>query len=565
MPGERPEKTLGLTLVEGGLITQDQWHQAVESSRADGRRPEQFLVERGWLSEYQVTLFSSLHLGVPYVNVNSEDIQPEALELVPEEIARKHRVIPIGVENGVLKVAMEDPKDLEALDDLATVSLKRIEAFISNPRDIAETIDRHYRVGGEVERQLNMIVIGDESASSGAAARMSAHAISQAPVVRALDLLMTQAVQDRASDIHVEPQEDRLRVRFRTDGILREVMSLPLIAHGPLISRIKIMAGMNIAERRRPQDGQITFRTRDKEVDIRVATSNTIHGEMSVMRVLDKTFAFYTLPQLGFLPETYETYQQMLKTPFGMVLVSGPTGSGKTTTLYASISQLDSVGRNIMTIEDPVEYRFDNLNQMQVNPTAGVNFATGLRASMRLDPNIILVGEIRDPETAQIAIQAALTGHLVLSSVHANDTVGVIARLVDLGVEPFMVSSAVVGLVAQRMVRRICNHCAQSRPASSEERLAYEQELGESRQEFLYGAGCNFCAGTGYLGRTGIFEIMMVSEEIRRLILSGAGSDDLRAQAKKEGMISLWHDGMIKVRMGTTTPSEVIRNVFTIS
>jgi len=321
---------------------------------------------------------------------------------------------------------------------------------------------------------------------------------------------------------------------------------------------------MNIAERRRSQDGQISVKIGDKGVDIRVATSSTIHGEMMVLRILDKTFAFLTLPEIGFLPESLEKYQKMLKTPFGIVLISGPTGSGKTTTLYASVNQLDSIGRNIITIEDPVEYHFTNINQMQVNPQAGITFASGLRATMRLDPNVILVGEIRDPETAQIAIQAALTGHLVLSSVHANDTVGIISRLIDLKVEPFLVAQAIVGIVAQRMVRRVCPYCSRSAPAVPEERLAYEEEMGEERAEFLYGSGCNFCANTGYLGRTAIFEVMIVSEAIRRMILSNAGADDIRAQAHKEGIVSLWRDGMLKVKKGITTPFEVLRNVYSI-
>ncbi len=324
------------------------------------------------------------------------------------------------------------------------------------------------------------------------------------------------------------------------------------------------MSGLNIAERRRPQDGQITFDMGDREVDIRVATSNTVYGEMVVLRILDKTFAFLPLPEIGFLPDTLERYLQMVKTPFGMVLISGPTGSGKTTTQYATVNQLDSVGRNILTIEDPVEYRFANINQMPVNPAAGMTFATGLRACMRLDPDVILIGEIRDAETAQISTQASLTGHLVLSSVHANDTVSVIYRMVDLGVEPFLLSSAVVGIVAQRMVRRVCSYCSRPTPVSPDEQLAYEQELNEKQSEFIVGAGCSFCANTGYLGRTGIFEVMVMSESIKRMILSGAGPDDIRVQAYKEGMVSLWHDGMIKVKMGITTPYEVIRNVFSV-
>ena len=560
-----PGKTLWDTLVEAALITEEQLREAMDILESSGESMEEYMVGQGWLTEYQLTLFTSLYLGVPFINVNRQDIQQDALDLVPEQIARKYRLIPISVENGALTVAMEDPRNLDALEELATASLKRVDAFISTPQDIQETIDRYYRVSGEIERQLSMLSIGSENDAEGALeAQLSAEAIAQAPVVRALDLLITQAVQDRSSDIHVEPQEDRLRIRFRTDGILHEIMNLPLSAHSPFISRIKIMAGMNIAERRRPQDGQISFKMRDRDVDIRVATSNTIYGEMSVLRILDKSFALYTLPQLGFLPDTYDAYTQMLKSPFGMVLVSGPTGAGKTTTLYASVAQLDRVGRNIITIEDPVEYRFDDINQMPVNVASGFTFAAGLRATMRLDPNVILVGEIRDPETAQIAVQAALTGHLVLSSVHANDTAGVIVRLIDLGVEPFMAASALVGVVAQRMVRRLCAQCTRSRPAIAEEKLAYETEMHETRDEFLYGDGCNFCSGTGYVGRTGIYEVMQVSEEIRRLILSNSGSDAIRHQAREEGMSTLWHDGMTKVKMGITTPQEVIRNVFTL-
>ncbi len=560
-----PGKTLWDTLVEAALITEEQLREAMDILESSGESMEEYMVGQGWLTEYQLTLFTSLYLGVPFINVNRQDIQQDALDLVPERIARKYRLIPISVENGALTVAMEDPRNLDALEELAIASLKRVDAFISTPNDIQETIDRYYRVSGEIERQLSMISMGSESDAEGALeAQLSAEAIAQAPVVRALDLLITQAIQDRSSDIHVEPQEDRLRIRFRTDGILHEIMNLPLSAHSPFISRIKIMAGMNIAERRRPQDGQISFKMRDREVDIRVATSNTIYGEMSVLRLLDKSFALYTLPQLGFLPDTYDGYTQMLKSPFGMVLVSGPTGAGKTTTLYASVAQLDRVGRNIITIEDPVEYRFDDINQMPVNVASGFTFAAGLRATMRLDPNVILVGEIRDPETAQIAVQAALTGHLVLSSVHANDTAGVIVRLIDLGVEPFMAASALVGVVAQRMVRRLCAQCTRSRPAIAEEKLAYETEMHETRDEFLYGDGCNFCSGTGYVGRTGIYEVMQVSEEIRRLILTNSGSDAIRHQAREEGMSTLWHDGMTKVKMGITTPQEVIRNVFTL-
>ena len=556
-------KDLGEMLVEAKMITEEQLGHVKELQAKDSEKIERILLQERLITPQQLAFFTSLQLRVPFVNLKKEGVRPNAVALIPEPIARKYSVIPIDVTDGTLVVAMEDPRDIEAMEELAALTRKRIEPVLSTSQDIQEMIDLNYRVGGEIEEQLSQIPTRYQRVKV-AEARVSAEAIAQAPVVRAIDLLIKQAVRDRASDIHVEPQEDRLRVRYRIDGILHEVMSLPLSVHPPLLSRVKIMAGLNIAERRRPQDGQITFDMGDREVDIRVATTNTVHGEMVVLRILDKAFAFLPLPEIGFLPDALERYLRMVKTPFGMILISGPTGSGKTTTQYATVNQIDAVGRNIITIEDPVEYRFANINQMQVHPVAGLTFATGLRACMRLDPDVILVGEIRDAETAQIATQASLTGHLVLSSVHANDTVSVIYRMIDLGVEPFLLASAVVGITAQRMVRRVCSYCSRPTPVSPDEQLAYEQEMNEKRSEFLIGAGCNFCANTGYLGRTGIFEVMIMSESIRSMILSGASSDEIRTQSIKEGTALLWHDGMLKVKEGVTTPYEVIRNVFSI-
>ena len=560
-------KDLGQMLLEAELVTEEQLHHVRELQARDGGKIERILLQQRLISSRQLAFLISLQLGVPFVNLKRRGVRPNAIALIPEVIARKYGIIPVDILDGTVVIAMEDPRDIEAIDDLVALTRRRIEPVISTPQDIQEMMDLNYRAGGEIEEQLSQIPSryrGTQGVSV-AEARVSADAIAQAPVVRAIDLLIKQAVRDRSSDIHVEPQEDRLRIRYRIDGILHEIMSLPSSVHPPLLSRIKIMAGLNIAERRRPQDGQITFDMGDKEVDIRVATTSTVHGEMVVLRILDKTFAFLPLPEIGFRPDSLERYMKAVKSPFGMILISGPTGSGKTTTQYATVNQLDAVGRNILTIEDPVEYRFNNINQMQVNPAAGLTFATGLRACMRLDPDVILVGEIRDAETAEIATQASLTGHLVLSSVHANDTVSVIFRMVDLGVEPFLLTSAVVGIVAQRMVRRICPYCSRPTPVSPDEQQAYEEELNEKRSEFLVGAGCNFCAGTGYLGRTGIFEVMVMSEPIRRMVLGSASSDDIRAQAYKEGMTSLWHDGMLKVKAGITTPYEVLRNVSSIS
>jgi type II secretory ATPase GspE/PulE/Tfp pilus assembly ATPase PilB-like protein len=350
-------------------------------------------------------------------------------------------------------------------------------------------------------------------------------------------------------------------VRYRIDGVLHEVLNLPLTTKGPLISRLKILGGMNIAEHR-PQDGQFTFKVKNRDVDIRVATIFTTYGEMAVLRILNKSFTTLDLSEVGFSPIGLEKFQAALKSPYGMILASGPTGSGKTTTLYASLSHINCKERNIITIEDPVEYRLKDINQIQVNPKAGLTFASGLRSIMRHDPDVILVGEIRDAETATVAVQAALTGHLVLSSVHANDAVSVLFRLIDLGVEPYLVASSLTCVVVQRLVRRICPHCQRLVAASFEEQRAYAKEMNQEKTEFLYGAGCNTCGNTGYAGRTAVFEILLLSDEIRSLLLNNATASQIREQARQEGMVSMWQDGMHKVKQGITTPSEVIRNIF---
>lgn len=501
--------------------------------------------------------------GLPHVDLKRYQVQPKVLRLIPEAMARKHDLIPLCIEGDSLVLAMVDPNNLYAIEDIRASARMEVKVLRAALMDVRGAINLHYRAVSEIERQISYIapaVPGWVEVEE----RITADLIARAPVVRAVDLLVAQAVKDRASDIHFEPQENRLRIRYRIDGILQEIVSLPLSVHGPLISRVKVLANMNIAERRRPQDGHFAVPIEGREVDIRVATADTSWGEMAVLRVLDKSMSVMGFSELGLLPDSLKTYQKLVQSPFGMILVSGPTGSGKTTTLYASINQLDAKERNIITIEDPIEYRFANINQMQVNPQAGITFASGLRATVRLDPDIILVGEIRDTETASIAIQAALTGHLVLSSVHANDAVGVLFRLMDLGTEPFLVTSAVAGIVAQRLARCVCPHCRVLREAPEQERLIYEEEMGEKRAKFYYGAGCNFCANTGYLGRMGVFEILVMSDEIRRLLLRDASADAIKAQAIKEGMVPMWHDGMLKVQAGLTTSREVLRNVFAI-
>ncbi len=502
--------------------------------------------------------------GIARLNVLLQAPTPEALQLVPENVARKYNVIPLEVRNNTLRVAMANPDDIIAIEALSARTKKRIEPVEAKLVDIQEAIDFNYKAFGEIAQMFGGPAT--TTAEVETPERLAAAAVAVAedsPVARALNRLLDEAVKSRASDVHIEPEADRVRIRFRIDGILHEISSLPLGTHGPLVSRIKILANMNIADPRRPQDGQFSFSTRNKNIDLRVATIATVHGEMAVLRLLDKSVAVLSLPQLGLLPESREKLEKMLMVPYGMVLISGPTGAGKTTTLYAAINSLDRVGRKIITIEDPVEYRFEGINQIQINPRAGITFASGLRAIVRLDPDIILVGEIRDRETAEIAVQSALTGHLVLSSVHANDTVGVLFRLLDLGVEPFLICSAVVGIVAQRMVRRVCPHCARMVTAPMVEQLAYRRELGEERSEFLYGAGCKACTYTGYLGRTGVFEILEMSDELKQMLVTGTTPAQLRAKAIEQGMTTLAKDGMLKARAGVTTPYEVLRNAYT--
>jgi general secretion pathway protein E len=484
--------------------------------------------------------------------------QPEALQLIPEVMARRYGAIPLAISGNTLEVAMADPTDIFALEAFTALSRMRIKPVAASTEAVREAIDFNYKGYGEIEKQLSRVDVPDEAAAD----RLAFSTDTDAPLAQALNLIVEEAVKARSSDIHIEPEEDRLRVRYRIDGTLQDLMSLPLNIHLALISRIKILADLNIADRHRAQDGQFSVKAKGRDIDIRVATSPTVTGEMAVLRLLDKSVATLGLAELGMLPESQAKYEAMLKIPYGMLLTSGPTGAGKTTTLYASINSLDSLGRNIITIEDPAEYRFKDINQIQVNPQAGITFASGLRSILRLDPDVIMVGEIRDSETANIAVQAALTGHLMLSSVHASDSASVLSRLIDLDVEPFLIASAVIGVIGQRMVRRVCPDCSHPIEAPLVEQMAYEKEMGEKRTEFVYGTGCKSCAYTGYMGRVGIFEIMAMSDTIRTMVTNRVSSSEIRAQALEEGMTTMMNDGMRKVKNGITTPSEVLRNAY---
>jgi general secretion pathway protein E len=383
--------------------------------------------------------------------------------------------------------------------------------------------------------------------------------------VRTVDTMIAQAVKDRASDVHIQPQPDHAAVRYRIDGILHEVLSLPMSTHSAIIARLKVMAQLNPTEHRHPQDGQFAVEAEGQTVDVRLATAASVYGEMAGMRILSRRSSLLSLTDLGFASQTLETTRRLLRRPYGMVLIAGPTGAGKTTSLYASLGELDKVQRNIITIEDPVEYRFNGITQLPVSSRYGITFASGLRAIMRLDPDIILVGEIRDAETAQIAVQAALTGHLVLSSIHANDAVGAIFRMLNLGADRFMVSAALLGVIAQRMVRKVCLRCAQEQDCSIEEGPVYRRVMQDDQRRFVYGIGCSFCARTGFYGRTGIFELMETSEAIQDLVLNSASAGEVRRHCADIGMVTMLQDGMEKARQGITTPAEVIRHAFTLS
>ena len=488
-------------------------------------------------------------------------VRPEALQLIPEAIARKYNAVPLEVIGNVLRVVMANANDILAIQALETITHMGIETETASIEEVREAIDLSYRSSDEVAQMMASISLPGEEETT--IEEITSDSVADAPIVKALTVIIDGAIKAGASDIHIQPEEDDVRVRYRIDGTLHDTLNLPLSAAVPLISRLKIMAKMNIADRQRPQDGQISVKPKDRpEIDIRVATIPILWGEMAALRIQSQSQSMLPLALLGFLPESLAKYQEMLKVPYGMILCTGPTGSGKTTTLYASLNTLDRKGRNIITIEDPAEGHFKGINQIQVNTKAGLTFASGLRSILRLDPNVLLVGEMRDAETAGIAIQASLTGHLVLSTIHANDAIGVVARLIDLGVEPFLVASALIGVVAQRMGRRVCRDCSKLVEAPLLEQAAYAKETGEERKEFLYGSGCKICSNTGYKGRIAFHEILRISDALRTMLLKGADASELRQQALKEGLVPLIKDGMLKVKAGITTPTEVLHNAY---
>src|SRR5665213_447289 len=554
---------LGDHLLDRHLITQSQLDQALAEQRESGQKLGNVLVSIGALDELVLADVLGSFFGLVSMNLRRENIDPDALALISESVARENLVIPIRFIDDVLNVAVAEPSD-ELTSLLRRISGRSVRIMIAPMSDIRWAIDSNYRALGNVGRLVQAFEAVEEARKRNVNGVESEILGDNAPVVQVVDRILTQAIRDRASDVHIEPSDDGVRVRFRIDGALTEILRLPAAIGPVLVSRIKIMANMNIVERRRPQDGQLTITIDDKKVDVRVATVATIMGENCVMRILDKTRSVLRLDDLGMPPDTHATYLKLVRAPFGMVLCAGPTGSGKTTTLYSTLGEVSDSKQNVMTIEDPVEYVFPSINQIQTNEQAGLNFATGLKSILRQDPDVILVGEIRDVETTRVAVQSALTGQFVISSMHATDSVSALHRLLDMGIESFLIASSVLGVVGQRLLRRICPSCKTTYTLSEEERIFYEDSGGPPKDVFYQGSGCNFCSDTGYKDRIGIYELLVMTPEIKRLIVGWATQEELRALAVKQGMRTLRQEAISLVANDVTSVAEVIRSVYTL-
>lgn len=559
-PGAPPR--LGELLAADNLVSEKQLEEALIQQSVSGKKLGLLLVEIGALDERNLAAAIARQSKMPVADLMGNSPDAEALALIPESIARSSIAIPLRITDGGLEIAVSDPFDQETLSRLSTsAGGKKLLLFVAPPSDIRRTIDRSYRALTGIEAHIEQF----QATESGRRSETVVESRGEdAPVIRVVNLLITQGLRDRASDIHLEPQEDRVRVRYRIDGALHDALGLPQNMGPAVVSRIKILANMNIVERQRPQDGQIEMKIDERPLDIRVSTTPTIHGEKAVLRLLDKSKPLFRLDDLGMPPEMREVFEKIVRAPVGMMIVSGPTGSGKTTSLYATLNEINDSQRNVMTVEDPVEYVFPGINQIQIREAAGVTFADGLKSILRQDPDVILVGEIRDVETARIAVQSALTGHLVLSSIHATDAVSALHRFLDMQIEPFLIASAISGVVGQRLVRRICQHCKAPYKPSAEELAFYKQSGGTTNTKFWHGKGCNFCNDTGYQERIGVFELLQVTDEMRQLIVRHASHEKLTQQALKQGMRPLAREASRMVEEGLTTLAEVVRTIYTM-
>ncbi len=550
-------KKIGQLLIEAGHIGEKELNIGLAEQKKRGKRIGQVLIELGYITEDKLLPILGKQLKVPFVNLTEVDIKPDVLKMVPEKICRKHILVPISFENNQLMVGMADPLDVFIIDEIQFQNNCEVIRAICSENQIAEATDRLY-VAGAMADALSAMSNDEKKGSGNAALDGLKKASEETPIIKLVNLVLTSAVQKGASDIHIEPDEGELRVRLRIDGTLQVSMNLQPEALPSVMSRIKILSGMDISERRIPQDGRIQMTIMDKPIDFRVNTIPTSWGEKACLRILDKSNVNVQLDQMGFTPTNFTLVKKAIQAPNGMCLVTGPTGSGKTTTLYSCLNAIKGPEINICTVENPVEYKLKFINQVQVRPEIDLNFASVLRAFLRQDPDVIMVGEIRDQETATIAIEAALTGHLVFATLHTNDATSTAIRLVDMGVEPFLVSAALLCIISQRLARRVCKFCKDIDTTVTPETIA---ELGlppESiNQTYYRGKGCEKCAKTGYKGRVGVHEVMYTHENIRRLIIQKVGPDDLRKEALKLGMKTLKEDIVTKFQQGLTTPEEV--------
>ena len=556
---------IGELLVRENLLSAEQLGRAQREATAKGVRLGAQITQLGYLEESELTDFVAKEYGVPSIDLDSFEIDAEVQVLIPEHVARKHNVIPVNRAGSTLILATADPANMFALDDIKFLTGYNIQPVVASEESIARVLEQYYDDDGELEEVMagfddsDIDVIRDEDDFDSDVAKGEAE---EPPVVKLVNLILTDAIRKQASDIHVEPYEKTFRVRYRIDGVLYEVMRPPMKLRNAILSRIKIMAELDIAERRLPQDGRIKLKMgRGREMDFRVSVLPTLFGEKVVLRLLDKSNLQLDMTKLGFEPSQIEAFQQSIHQPFGMVLVTGPTGSGKTTTLYSALSDLNKVGENISTAEDPVEFNLTGINQVQMHEAIGLNFAAALRSFLRQDPDIIMVGEIRDFETAEIAVKAALTGHMVLSTLHTNDAPSTVNRLLNMGIEPFLVASSVNSIVAQRLARRICENCREVDTATSELEL---EEAGlrpeEIRSATVYrGTGCPTCSETGFKGRIALYEVMPLTDDLKEFVLNGASALELKQEAIRGGMVTLRRSALNKLLDGVTTVSEVYR------
>jgi len=558
------EEKLGKDLVAEGIITEAQLKKAQEKQKVTHERLPKLLSSLGFAPSEVIAKAIGKYWGINYISLVDYDVKSEVIQLIPEDVMRKNKLVPIRLEGNTLFIAMADPLNILAIDEVRLLTNHQINTMVTTERDVSLILDKFFniqRVAKEALLGMKMDELETEVLKEGAGTEAVTYKLEEGPIIKLVDTILDGGINAKASDIHLEPQDPEMRVRYRIDGILHDILNIPKAIEGAVVSRIKVLADMNITEKRQPQDGHITLKRGGKQFDLRVSSFATVGGEKIVLRILDKTSMLLGLNELGLTKKDQEQFQSLINRPFGIILVTGPTGSGKTTTLYAVLSQLNSLTNNIITVEDPVEYKLEGINQSQIHPQAGITFANGLKAILRQDPDIIMVGEIRDLETAEIAIHAALTGHLVFSTLHTNDAAGAIARLVEMGIEPFLIASSVIGVLAQRLVRGVCPDCKESYSPDAQLVKSLGLEKGKD-YKFAKGKGCQYCLGTGYRGRIGIFEVMRVTEKIGELIIKKAPASAIKEAAIKEGMDTLKKNSLNKVLNGITTPEEIKRVIF---